>query len=69
MGTEPTIRGLLRCDHCGRVEICSTDQVYRYSIKGWPQCCNVVMSFFVEMAPLKTDMPESLADQPLAHQT
>ena len=51
MTAEMKRQWLLRCDKCHRVETCSTAEAFSYATKGWPMCCEQVMSFFVEMQP------------------
>ena len=41
-------RQLLRCDHCQRTDEATHADLMRYLTKGWPSCCDEVMSYFIE---------------------
>ena len=49
MPTDPTPprRGgakVLRCEVCGRVEVCTPAELLAYARAGWPACCGEVMA-------------------------
>ena len=50
---------LVRCDVCGRSELCTPEDLLSYTLGRWPTCCAFVMTYYKAAV---FSAPDNLAD-------
>jgi hypothetical protein len=67
MNPVDSYRRLLRCDMCEHEVVCTMADMVAYARKGWPTCCDDVMTLFIEIGkPHTTGENRPIAAQPPA---